>query len=161
MNVWEQIKNDVDAGKDPVVFLEYSMLASVVNPEKKRRGKAPTPREGMFSLYSKTPYGARKTQRTRCWNPYCRKLLSGRYVCGDWCKALALEHLNTAIYLLTSDPVGEPKEVPLVPIYDEDGRDRTAAERVQEGEARSARRRKPKFLREAIAAAGNRNGKRL
>lgn len=151
MKIWETISETVKAGQDPVVVLSTKMLAAVVKPEPpKRRGVEPKKRIA-FSLYGKIPMAGRKTDIQRCWNPYCRKRITGRFVCNDGCRALAVEHLETALNLLAPRepllPVVD-EEIADVPIFDEQGRDRRAAEGdPAEGKGRGASGRRPKGYR--------------
>ena len=158
VTVWEQIRDALRAGEDPLVYVSYSMLAKRAP---KRKGPAPKKRVGHFSLYSKTPMGARKTTIQRCWNPYCRKRIASRYVCNSGCLALAKEHLTTALSMLLDGSVGPVEDVPDVPIFDEEGRDRTAAGRGEEKRPRSRRGRKPSGLRAGQPKAGDGGGKIL
>jgi len=150
MGIWEQISQAVKEGEDPVVVLDYRMLSTVVRPEApKRRGPAPKEKV-VFSLYGKIPMAGRSTYVQRCWNPYCRKRLNGRFVCNDGCKALAKEHLETALNLLGGGvqlPPVASEEIADVPIYDDQGRDRAAASRGGAGTRRDPRGRKPKGYR--------------
>jgi hypothetical protein len=146
VSVWDEIRDALRAGEDPVVHVSYRMLTKIVRPEKKRKGPAPK-RVGTFSLHNRVPMGERKTDIHRCWNPYCKKRLSGRYVCGEGCRALAIEHFQTALNLLSPCSVGPVQDVPDVPIFDDQGRDRLAAAREGAKAGRDRRGRKPKGLR--------------
>lgn len=163
MSTWDKIHEALAAGEDPVVNVTHDMLASrVVEKQPKKRGFAPKERI-RFSLYSKVPGEARKTDTQRCWNPYCRKRITGRFVCNQPCYNLAVEHLKTALELLRTSMLteeGESQEdVPNVPVYDAEGRLETASGATPKRKVRDRRGRKPKGYRKPQQAPSDRDGK--
>jgi hypothetical protein len=151
MSVWNQIKKALEAGEDPVVILNYSMLATVVEPAAPVRRVPKVKKRIHFSLYSKTPAAGRKTHTHRCWNPYCRKRITGRFVCNDGCRTLAIEHLQTALSLLDCDETApiRDEEIADVPVFDEQGLGRfpDGGKGRAGGKGKDPRGRKPKIFR--------------
>lgn len=149
MSVWDQIRASLKNNEDPVVHLTTKMLYRYLVPdEPKKKGPPPKKRLNAFSLYSRTPLAGRKTTTTRCWNPYCRNRVTGKYVCDETCKTMATIHLQAALTALhRSEVSGAVEEVPDVTIYDTEGRVARAGQITQREKNRDPRGRKPKGFR--------------
>lgn len=149
MNLWEHVREELSAGRDPVISVSYEMLKPLVVERAARAARTP---ERPYVLHGSAPFAGGKV-RPRCMNPHCKRRLPSKkaYVCNDDCRVTALLYYRRAVVLLEKKPFRlppKPKEVPDVVRF-EGGRPVfpiPASPAIKPGKPRRAGNRTPGWL---------------
>lgn len=108
MNIWKHIDERLEAGSDPTINIEYSMLLLPLSKKKGRPKKQNTDEANQYrdlgSLVNQT--------RPRCMNPECGVRLRNDQiaVCSFDCRIAALGYYRAAVRLLETgvpETIGE------------------------------------------------------